>query len=48
MLKRFAQEAKSFKPLDPSVVPLIEGLSDSCEKNSAWMLNINTQVEIDA
>lgn len=47
-LERFARRAKSMKPLDPSVKPLIESLADLHEKDSKWMLVINEPVEIDA
>jgi predicted transcriptional regulator of viral defense system len=46
-LEPFARKAKSMKPLDPSVKPLIESLVESHEKNSKWMLVINETVEID-
>jgi len=46
-LEPFARKAKSMKPLDPSVKPLIESLADVHEKDSRWMLVINEPVEID-
>ena len=46
-LAPFARKAKSLKPLDPSVKPLIKGMSDTSEKNPKWMLMINEPVEID-
>lgn len=46
-LEPFARKAKSMKPLDPSVKPLSESLTDLHEKNSKWMLIINEPVEID-
>jgi hypothetical protein len=47
LLAPFARKAKSMKPLDPSVTPLIEGMDDISEKDSNWMLTINEPVEID-
>ncbi len=47
VLVPFAAKAKSMKPLDPSIKPLIEGTDDLAEKNSKWMLAINESVEID-
>jgi len=46
-LEPFARKAKSMKPLDPSVKPLIESLAELCEKDAKWMLVINEPVEID-
>lgn len=46
-LEPFARKAKSMKPLDPSVKPLIKSLAAQHEKNSKWMLVINEPVEID-
>jgi hypothetical protein len=43
----FARRAKSLKPLDPSIKPLVEGMNDLTEKDSKWMLTINERVEID-
>ena len=47
ILEPFARKAKSMKPLDPSVKPLVESLADQHEKNSKWMLVINELVEVD-
>lgn len=47
LLAPFARKAKSMKPLDPSVTPLIAGMNDTSEKDSNWMLTINETVEID-
>jgi len=44
-LLHFAKEAKSFRPLDPSIKPILEGRPE--EKNGKWMLAINVNVEID-
>ncbi len=46
-LRSFADKAKSFKALDPSVKPLVAELSDVEEKNPDWKLVINVAVEID-
>jgi hypothetical protein len=46
-LEPFAKKAKSMKPLDPSVKPLIESRVDQPEKDAKWMLVINEPVEID-
>lgn len=47
VLVPFARKAKSMKPLDPSVKPLIKGMADVSEKDSKWLLIINEPVEID-
>ncbi|OGA66911.1 MAG: hypothetical protein A3G81_29890 [Betaproteobacteria bacterium RIFCSPLOWO2_12_FULL_65_14] len=47
-LEPFAREAKSLKPLDPAVKPLIAALASSREKNAKWMLLINEPVEVEA
>lgn len=46
-LVQFARAAKSLKPLDPSVRPLIEGMEPDAPRNEKWMLVINEPVEID-
>jgi len=46
-LRRFAEDAKSFKPLDPAVKPLVAALRESEEKNKEWKLVINVPVEVD-
>jgi predicted transcriptional regulator of viral defense system len=46
-LEIFARQAKSMKPLDPSVKPLLESLAAHPEKNAKWKLVINESVEID-
>ena len=46
-LESFARQAKSMKPLDPSVKSLVEALAELHEKDSKWMLVINEPVEID-
>jgi hypothetical protein len=47
VLVPIARKAKSMKPLDPSIKPLIEGLDGLAEKDSKWMLTINESLEID-
>ena len=43
----FARVAKSFKPLDPSSVPIFPESADMVERNSTWKLAINARVETD-
>jgi len=47
VLVTFAKNAKSVKPLDPSVKALVEA-SELREKDLKWMLTINEAVEIDS
>jgi predicted transcriptional regulator of viral defense system len=47
-LRPFARRAKTTVLLDPSVKPVMEGLSDFHEKAPAWLLIINTPVEVDS
>lgn len=46
-LRSFAQKAKSFKVLDPSVKPIVPELAATEERNADWKLIINVPVEID-
>lgn len=46
-LRPFAEKAKSFKPLDPSVKPIVPELAAMEERNAEWKLLINRPVEID-
>ncbi|MES2366951.1 MAG: type IV toxin-antitoxin system AbiEi family antitoxin [Pseudomonadota bacterium] len=46
-LASVVKKAKTAVPLDPSVKPLIESLSELHEKNARWKLVINEPVEID-
>jgi predicted transcriptional regulator of viral defense system len=46
-LRPFAEKAKSFKPLDPSVKPIVPELAAMEERNADWKLFINVAVEID-
>lgn len=46
-LRPFAKRAKTAVLLDPSVKPLIEGLSSLHEKEPQWRLILNESVEVD-
>lgn len=46
-LEPFARQAKSMKPLDPSVRPLLESLTVLHGKDAKWKLVINESVETD-
>ncbi len=46
-LRPVAEKAKSFKPLDPSVKPIVPELAAMGERNADWKLLINVAVEID-
>ncbi len=46
-LRPFVRKAKTSVLLDPSVKPLIEGLSEVHEKEPAWRLILNETVEVD-
>ncbi len=46
-LQAFAEQAKSFKDLDPSAKPIVPALRAIEEKNPKWKLVINVPVEID-
>ncbi|MBB5574660.1 MULTISPECIES: type IV toxin-antitoxin system AbiEi family antitoxin domain-containing protein [Rhizobium] len=46
-LQPFARQTDKYTPLDPSVRPLIEGLSISGTRDDRWRLDINETVEID-
>lgn len=46
-LELFAAQAKSFKPLDPAVKPILETSADDAEKNMKWRLTIHEPVEVD-
>jgi hypothetical protein len=47
VLQTFAEQAKSFKDIDPAAKPLVAELSAMEEKNPKWKLVINVSVEID-
>lgn len=47
-LEPFAREARSLKPLDPAIKPLVASLASSGERNPKWMLLINERVEVEA
>lgn len=44
-LEPFAAQAKSFKPLDPAIRPILE--TEAAEKNNKWHLTIHEPVEVD-
>jgi predicted transcriptional regulator of viral defense system len=46
-LERFAREARSLKPLDPAIKPVVASLARSQERNPKWMLLINERVEVE-
>jgi hypothetical protein len=46
-LAAFARQAKSMKPLDPSVKPLLPELTVPHERSSRWKLVVNEPVEVD-
>jgi len=46
-LEPFAHRSHKYAPLDPSVRPLIEGLTFSEGRDDRWRLDINETVEID-
>ena len=46
-LKPFAEKAKSFKALDPSVKPIVPELAGAEERNAEWKLLVKVPVEID-
>ena len=46
-LEKFARQAKSSKPLDPSIKPIL-GASAPVEPNSKWKLTIAEPVEVDS
>jgi hypothetical protein len=48
LLEPFAEQAKSFKDLDPAAKPLVAALRTSEDKNRKWKLVVNVPVEIDA
>ena len=47
-LERFAREAKTAVPLDPSVKAVSSVLSTPAEKEKRWKLVINERVEVDS
>ena len=48
LLQPFAEQAKSFKDLDPAAKPIVAELRATEEKNPKWKLMINVPLEIDA
>jgi len=47
VLEPFAAQAKSFKPLDPAIRPILETSPADVEKNMKWRLTIHEPVEVD-
>lgn len=46
-LRSFAAQAKSFKPLDPAIRPILGTSAEDAEKNMRWRLTIHEPVEMD-
>jgi predicted transcriptional regulator of viral defense system len=46
-LESFAAQAKSFKPLDPAIRPILETSAEDAERNMKWRLTIHEPVEVD-
>jgi predicted transcriptional regulator of viral defense system len=46
-LSVYAETARHFAPLDPSVKPIVAALAEVPERDSAWMLLVNEVVEVD-
>ena len=44
----YADGARHFTPLDPSVKPIVAALADVPERDSSWKLLLNEIVEVDA
>jgi predicted transcriptional regulator of viral defense system len=44
----YADSARHFAPLDPSVKPIVAALADVPERDSSWKLLLNEIVEVDA
>jgi predicted transcriptional regulator of viral defense system len=47
-LRVYADSARHFAPLDPSVKPIVAALEELPERDSSWKLLINEVVEVDA
>jgi predicted transcriptional regulator of viral defense system len=47
-LRAFADSARHFAPLDPSVKPIVAALADDSERDSSWKLLLNETIEVDA
>lgn len=47
-LHGYADSARHFAPLDPSVKPIVAALADVPERDSSWKLLLNEIVEVDA
>jgi hypothetical protein len=46
-LQKFARQAKSSKPLDPSIKPIV-GVSAPVELNAKWKLTVAEPIEVDS
>jgi predicted transcriptional regulator of viral defense system len=44
----YADSARHFAPLDPSVKPIVAALADVPERDSSWKLLLNEVIEVDA
>jgi hypothetical protein len=47
-LRVYAESARHFAPLDPSVKPIVAALAEVPARDSTWKLLINDVVEVDA
>ncbi len=47
-LRVYAETARHFAPLDPSVKPIVAALAEVPERDATWKLLINEVVEVDA
>jgi predicted transcriptional regulator of viral defense system len=47
-LHSFAESAKHFAPLDPSVKPLVPALASGSRREPTWKLELNETIEVDA
>lgn len=47
-LRVYADSARHFAPLDPSVKPIVAALADVAERDTSWKLLLNETVEVDA
>jgi predicted transcriptional regulator of viral defense system len=47
-LRVYADSARHFAPLDPSVKPVVAALADVSERDTSWKLLLNETIEVDA
>jgi hypothetical protein len=47
-LRGYAEAARYFAPLDPSVKPIVAALVEVPERDATWKLLVNEVVEVDA